>query len=53
LLTTQLSVLIYGHARVYLLGGSQFAAHLIGAPFVFLLPLILAKIAAPFTPNTL
>ncbi len=43
LLTTQLSVLIYGHMRFYLLGGSQFAAHLIGVPFVFLLPLILAK----------
>ncbi len=43
LLTTQLSVLIYGHLRVYLLGGDYFLAHLIGVPFVFLLPLILAK----------
>ncbi len=43
LLTTQLSVLIYGHLRVYVLGGDYFLAHLIGVPFVFILPLILAK----------
>jgi hypothetical protein len=43
LLTVQLSVLIYGHLRVYALGGSQLAAHLIGVPFVFLLPLLLAS----------
>lgn len=42
LLTTQLSVLIYGHLRVYALGGSQLWAHLIGVPFTFLLPLLLA-----------
>ncbi|WP_420628381.1 polyprenol phosphomannose-dependent alpha 1,6 mannosyltransferase MptB [Candidatus Leptofilum sp.] len=42
LLNVQLSVLIYGHLRVYLLGGSQLAAHLIGIPFVFLLPILLA-----------
>ncbi|MBK7893449.1 MAG: hypothetical protein IPJ90_00825 [Anaerolineaceae bacterium] len=42
LLTVQLSVLIYGHLRTYLLGGSQLAAHLIGIPFVFGLPLLLA-----------
>lgn len=41
LLTVQLSVLIYGHLRVYALGGSQLAAHLIGIPFVFLLPFLL------------
>lgn len=43
LLTVQLSVLIYGHLRVYILGGSQLAAHLIGIPFVFLLPFLLAS----------
>ena len=43
LFTVQLSVLIYGHLRVYLLGGSQLAAHLIGIPFVFLLPVLLAS----------
>lgn len=44
LLTTQLSVLIYGHLRVYVLGGSQLAAHLIGIPFVFGLPFVLARL---------
>ena len=43
LLTSQLSVLIYGHVRVYALGGSQMAAHLIGVPFTFGLPFLLAK----------
>ena len=43
LLTTQLSVLIYGHVRVYLLGGSHLWAHLIGVPFTFGLPLLLAR----------
>ncbi len=38
LFTVQLSVLIYGHLRAYALSGSQFTAHLIGIPFVFLLP---------------
>ena len=42
LLTVQLSVIIYGHLRVYALGGSQLAAHLIGIPFVFFLPFLLA-----------
>jgi hypothetical protein len=41
--TTQLSVLIYGHLRAYVLGGSQLVAHLIGIPFVFLLPFLLAS----------
>lgn len=44
LLTTQLSVLIYGHLRVYALGGSQTWAHLIGVPFTFGLPWILAAV---------
>ena len=43
LFTVQLSVLIYGHLRVFVLGGSQLAAHLIGVPFVFGLPLLLAR----------
>lgn len=43
LVTSQLSVLIYGHVRHYLLGGEQFWAHLIGVPFTFLLPFALAK----------
>jgi hypothetical protein len=42
LLTTQLSVLIYGHLRVYALGGDHFPAHLIAVPFVFGLPFLLA-----------
>lgn len=44
LLTTQLSVLIYGHLRVYALGGDHLPAHLIGVPFTFGLPLLLAGI---------
>lgn len=43
LLTSQLSVLIYGHLRLYVFGGSQIAAHLIGVPFTFGLPFLLAK----------
>ncbi len=42
LVTTQLSVVLYGHLRVFLLGGDQFLAHLIGVPFVFGLPWLLA-----------
>ncbi len=42
LLTTQLSVILYGHIRVYLLGGSQLLAHILGMFFVFVLPLFLA-----------
>lgn len=43
LLTTQLSVLIYGHLRVALLGGSHLWAHLIGVPFTFGLPFLLGR----------
>lgn len=43
LVTTQLSVILYGHLRVYLLGGQHLLAHLIGVPLVFLLPLALAR----------
>jgi hypothetical protein len=42
LTTAQLSVLIYGHLRVFLLGGDPLIAHLIGVPFTFGIPLILA-----------
>jgi hypothetical protein len=42
LLTTQLSVILYGHIRVYLLGGSQLLAHIFGVFFVFVLPFFLA-----------
>ena len=42
LVTVQLSVIIYGHLRVYALGGSQLTAHLIGILLVFFLPLLLA-----------
>ncbi|MFO7540113.1 MAG: hypothetical protein R6X32_18895, partial [Chloroflexota bacterium] len=42
LLTTQLSVLIYGHLRFYALGGSLVWSHLIGVSFTFGLPLLLA-----------
>ncbi len=44
LLTSQLAVLIYGHLRIYALGGNHTLAHLIGAPFTFGLPFLLAKI---------
>ena len=43
LLTSQLSVIIYSHLRIYLLGGDQLLAHLLGIPFTFLLPLWLAR----------
>lgn len=43
LLTSQLSVLIYGHLRIYALDHNQIAAHLIGVPFTFGLPFLLAK----------
>jgi hypothetical protein len=43
LLTTQLSVLIYGHLRVYVLGGNYLLAHLIGLAFTFGVPLLLAR----------
>jgi hypothetical protein len=36
LLTTQISVIIYGHIRVWLLGGSTIASHLVGVSFTFL-----------------
>ena len=44
LLTSQLSVVIYGHVRTHLFGGDHAPAHLIGVPFVFLLPWLLARL---------
>jgi hypothetical protein len=44
LLTSQLSVVVYGHLRVYLFGGDQSIAHLLGVPFVFGLPWLLARL---------
>ena len=46
LLTTQLSVLIYGPVRIALLGQSLYLAHLIGVAFAFGLPLLLAWFGA-------
>lgn len=54
LLTSQLSVLIYGHLRVYLLGRDQLLAHSIGVPFTFILPLLLAflpRVRERFSPD--
>ena len=44
LLTTQLSVILYGHIRIHLLGGSQLLAHIIGVFFVFVAPFFLAML---------
>ena len=44
LFTAQLSVVIYGHVRVHLLDESMFQAHLLGVPFTFGLPLVLALV---------
>jgi hypothetical protein len=51
LVTTQLSVVIYGQARVALLGGNMTLAHLIGVPFTFGLPLVLAGLGWPRGPG--
>jgi hypothetical protein len=40
LLAAQLSVVIYGHVRAYLLAGDHLLAHLIGISLVFLLPFL-------------
>lgn len=39
LITSQLSVVLYGHLRAYVFGSGS-TAHLIGVPFVFLFPLV-------------
>lgn len=46
LVTSQLSVIIYGYLRVAVFGGSQLVAHLIAVPFVFLLPFVLALLTS-------
>ena len=46
LVTSQLSVILYGHIRIELLGRDYLLAHLIGVPFVFLLPFVLARFTA-------
>lgn len=43
LVTTQLSVVLYGHARVFLLNGDQVITHLVTVPLVFGLPWLLAR----------
>ena len=43
LLCAHLSLLIYGYLRIYVLAGDQLAAHLVGVPFTFILPLVLAR----------
>jgi hypothetical protein len=45
LFTTEVSVMIYGQLRSSLLDGQHLYAHLIGVPFTFLLPLIVAGIS--------
>ncbi len=42
LLTTQLSVIIYGHLHVFTLNDINLPTHLIGVPFTFGLPFLLA-----------
>lgn len=44
LLTVQLSVIIYGHVRIFWLGSDMLWAHLIGVPFTFGLPFLLAAL---------
>lgn len=46
LLTAQVSVVIYGHIRAELLQGDQTAAHLIGVPFTFGIPLLVGLLFA-------
>jgi len=43
LLTSQLSVILYGHIRVTLLAGSQLFAHILGMILVFVMPFFLAR----------
>lgn len=51
LCTAHLSILIYGHLRIHALSGDQVVAHLLGVPFTFLLPFLLARfqLLAPLT----
>lgn len=48
LLTSQLSVLIYGQLRTELLGNSHLRAHRVGIAFTFLLPLLVGVIVAAY-----
>jgi hypothetical protein len=51
LLTSQLSVVIYGHLRIYLFNGDHFWAHLVGVPFTLGLPLLAAFLASSYNPR--
>lgn len=44
LLTAQLSVIIYGHLHNYVLDEASLPTHLIGVPFTFVLPFVLAAL---------
>ena len=48
LLTSQLSVLIYGQVRTELLGSSQLRAHRVGVLFTFLLPVLVGLAVAVY-----
>jgi hypothetical protein len=48
LLTSQLSVLIYGHIRVEIFGASHLRAHRAGVLFTFGLPLLVALVVAVY-----
>jgi hypothetical protein len=50
LLTSQLSVLIYGHIRLDLLGGDLLWSHVFGVVFVFFAPFLLARVVS-LTPH--
>jgi hypothetical protein len=49
LLTSQLSVLIYGQFRTGVLGGSHTAAHVIGVPFTLGLPILAGAVVAAYS----
>ncbi len=51
LITSQLSVLIYGAMRLALLGESLFWAHVVGVAFTFGLPLVLAWLSTRRAPR--
>jgi len=44
LLTSQLSVFIYGHLHEYYFDSENYATHLVGVPFTFVLPFLLAAL---------
>ena len=49
LLTSQLSVLIYGQIRTELLGSSQLGAHWLGVLFTFLIPILVGLAVAAYS----